>query len=531
MTSSRKIVLDLVLLAGTATATLGQTVSTMGPLYLGGEPKKAEVLRLAPAVLVDGEAMRVGEWVDPPSGAGRVVGDKVFDCFGDSNNDRFMDDSICGLGASRWYFGSGFCNLFISNDMVLHPETVIQAGAHAADIEWYWAVNGSGTSEQCVVGVFTQLSDPDACEPDSGAWGWLFDFGILPGREEYWANLDLPPGDIWDLPPDGSGSYVFTYLTDDGNSWATCAHSFMWGASNNEGADPLAPGEQGPNQLDDINPPYGSHTVLDECIDHTWDLCPDPLGAMIQFWGEVGEYDEPAAEWRVQSGGNGHWYDIEVVNPAADWFEAQQRAQDRGGYLATITSWGESSFLFTRFVVEGIEYQGSVYAGGYQQDGADEPNGGWTWVTGEPFLPPPYFWTCSQCNLNECEPNDAPDDADFLVFQTCSTSPNKVFLADGPAYWGDRSFVVEWDADCNSDGIVDYGQIVNGTLADTNDNGIPDICECVADFNNDGSVDTQDFLAFLNAWNAGESSADINGDGLVNSQDVLAFLNLWNAGC
>ncbi len=55
--------------------------------------------------------------------------------------------------------------------------------------------------------------------------------------------------------------------------------------------------------------------------------------------------------------------------------------------------------------------------------------------------------------------------------------------------------------------------------------------DCVADFNSDGSVNTQDVLAFLNAWNAGDSSADINGDGQVNTQDVLLFLNLWNAGC
>ncbi|MBK7406546.1 MAG: hypothetical protein IPJ41_18605 [Phycisphaerales bacterium] len=55
--------------------------------------------------------------------------------------------------------------------------------------------------------------------------------------------------------------------------------------------------------------------------------------------------------------------------------------------------------------------------------------------------------------------------------------------------------------------------------------------DCIADFNDDGNVNTQDVLAFLNAWAAGDISADINGDGNVNTQDVLAFLNLWNAGC
>ena len=54
---------------------------------------------------------------------------------------------------------------------------------------------------------------------------------------------------------------------------------------------------------------------------------------------------------------------------------------------------------------------------------------------------------------------------------------------------------------------------------------------CIADFNGDGTVNTQDVLAFLNAWTSGDPSADINGDGRVNTQDVLAFLNLWNAGC
>ena len=35
----------------------------------------------------------------------------------------------------------------------------------------------------------------------------------------------------------------------------------------------------------------------------------------------------------------------------------------------------------------------------------------------------------------------------------------------------------EWSSDCNADGIVDYGQILRGELADLNVNGVPDICE------------------------------------------------------
>lgn len=51
----------------------------------------------------------------------------------------------------------------------------------------------------------------------------------------------------------------------------------------------------------------------------------------------------------------------------------------------------------------------------------------------------------------------------------------------------------------------------------------------LADYNNDGVIDTRDFLAYLNDWNAGSGDADCNGDGTINTQDVLCFLNLWNS--
>ena len=44
-------------------------------------------------------------------------------------------------------------------------------------------------------------------------------------------------------------------------------------------------------------------------------------------------------------------------------------------------------------------------------------------------------------------------------------------------YNGHDDFLVEWSADCNGDGIVDYGQILDGSLVDDNDNGVPDSCE------------------------------------------------------
>lgn len=54
---------------------------------------------------------------------------------------------------------------------------------------------------------------------------------------------------------------------------------------------------------------------------------------------------------------------------------------------------------------------------------------------------------------------------------------------------------------------------------------------CYADFNDDGVVNTLDFLAYLNAFNAGDAAADCSGDGTVNTLDFLCFLNEFNAGC
>ena len=94
-------------------------------------------------------------------------------------------------------------------------------------------------------------------------------------------------------------------------------------------------------------------------------------------------------------------------------------------------------------------------------------------------------------------------------------------------------------ADCNGNGIPDEPEIAMGLAADANGNGVIDDCECVADFNGDGTVDTQDFLAFLNTWaaerledcTAGDCLADLDHNGVVNTQDFLEFLNLWTAGC
>ncbi|MCL4222709.1 MAG: PQQ-binding-like beta-propeller repeat protein [Phycisphaerales bacterium] len=54
---------------------------------------------------------------------------------------------------------------------------------------------------------------------------------------------------------------------------------------------------------------------------------------------------------------------------------------------------------------------------------------------------------------------------------------------------------------------------------------------CPADFNDNGSVDFFDIIAYLEAFSAGATAADTNGDGIINFFDLQMFLGLYTAGC
>ena len=248
-----------------------------------------------------------------------------------------------------------------------------------------------------------------------------------------------------------------------------------------------------------------------------------------------------AVQWRVADGGNGHWYATTSV--AMTWPALRDWCAARGGHLATINNAQE--WMWVKQNLPAIE----KFVGAYQ-DHSDpsysEPIGGWKWVTGEPFFMNSYM------SMDDCPGGlegscgcVGDGNQDVLVYTGCCNNQLDD-IGDGIVGGCDsasRPGVIEFDADCNSDGIVDYGQILNGTLADANTNGVPDICECAThpelgacrcagDIVTDGTVNGADLGTLLAYWGPANSGAfsrasDINSDGRIDGSDLGVLLSNW----
>jgi PEP-CTERM motif-containing protein len=108
--------------------------------------------------------------------------------------------------------------------------------------------------------------------------------------------------------------------------------------------------------------------------------------------------------------GNGHWY--EALPGTTTWDAAFAAAAARihmgmPGHLATITSAGENLFISALSPNPGFA-AGPFILGGFQDPGATTFDGGWNWVTAEPF---------DYTNWNPFgvqEPNDGDDGSEAV---------------------------------------------------------------------------------------------------------------------
>ena len=187
--------------------------------------------------------------------------------------------------------------------------------------------------------------------------------------------------------------------------------------------------------------------------------------------------DAPAVEWKVSDGGNGHWYELELQ--PMNWSAARSFAQSVGGDLASLESSTELNWVRATILGHPWPSEG-CHLGGFQAPGSANPSDGWHWLTGTSISSTLLRCDDNPCNQGCCGENGEQDflhsSEDWVIFG----DENDIAFSDScPASVTSYASLIEWSADCNGDGVVDYGQIKSGELADTNNNGVPDVCELV----------------------------------------------------
>jgi len=219
-------------------------------------------------------------------------------------------------------------------------------------------------------------------------------------------------------------------------------------------------------------------------------------------------------QWRTEDGGNGHWYAVSR-STGITWQSARDAATLAGGSLVAISGLAEDAF------VKSLAPNTVYWIGGYRVPGQScTGSSGWAWANNEPF---------NYAGWAQTQPDCWDQGQLFLAVNNIAYLPG----------WHDydptlmQASVIEWSADCNNDGVVDYGQILQGQLVDADANGVPDVCEvdpCPGDITNGGTVDATDLSIVLAAWGTngqGEFQADIDNSGLVDGGDLGLVLSGW----
>ena len=220
-----------------------------------------------------------------------------------------------------------------------------------------------------------------------------------------------------------------------------------------------------------------------------------------------------AVQWRVEDGGNGHWYQrfgTDIMGQSICWGSARDLCRAAGGELVSIGSQQEESFLLSHCQNLGgwTGFQGNGY-----------------WSSGEPVT------------FTHWGPGQPSGDGPHVTAYCDDGLWNDIGGSSG-CWNGIASYTVEWSADCNHDGVVDYGQIVDGTFADANGNGVPDCCDqgntCSTcnryDLNLNSVIDGADLGILLAFWGPVSTAfprADITADGQIDGADLGVLLSNW----
>ena len=232
-----------------------------------------------------------------------------------------------------------------------------------------------------------------------------------------------------------------------------------------------------------------------------------PNGDLLGHWNDwaatssapvafIVEYPIRSITWELDDGGNGHGYELVVVPEGVTWHEASDMALQMGGHLATLTSYEEHNFVFERLANDATLYIDGFWGplfGAYQDETADdysEPDGGWQWVTGEP-----WDWT----NWLPGQPDNG--DGIESVGQFVIQPPNGDLLG----HWND------WAATSSAPVafIVEYTP------------------PCIGNVNDDFEINISDLLTVIAFWGSDDPIADVNNDGTIDVADLLLVISNW----
>lgn len=250
-----------------------------------------------------------------------------------------------------------------------------------------------------------------------------------------------------------------------------------------------------------------------------------PVCADIGEWCWSPDVDHvPGVCWSLDDGGNGHWYAAVLTDAPISIYLAQAEAQARGGYLATVHSAEENTFVFELIVDDAFWTPEGPWIGLDRPAGGATITGNWHWADGAPYgwtnwYPPyptgsiqvPWATHFSAAGMNVgAWSNSLPSDQNGTTVS---------------------AYVMEWDdlPDCNGNGVDDWTDIVTGTSEDVDGNFEPDECQCLPDIDGTGVVDVVDVLIVIARWGGSGPEGDVNMDGMVDVADLLLVLDAWGS--
>ncbi len=150
----------------------------------------------------------------------------------------------------------------------------------------------------------------------------------------------------------------------------------------------------------------------------------------------------PPVEWPAAIGGNGHQYQAVEAPAGISWTDAQAWAMAHGGYLATIHSPAENSFVYglidePKYWINNATGDRTLgpWLGGFKSGSSTSAADGWQWVNGEGAF-----------RYTNWMPTE-PDGDDFLQFLAPTGGSRQATWNDVENTRPVHGFVVEFDTD------------------------------------------------------------------------------------